>query len=63
MQTLSPEQWQALSPYLDEALGMTDEERTQWLSSLRAQNQELAEQLEILFREHHALSQKGFLET
>ena len=35
MSALSPDQWQALSPHLDEALGMTDEERSIWLSSLR----------------------------
>ena len=48
MPTMSPDQWQALSPYLDEALGMTDEERSIWLSSLRAQNPGLVEQLEVL---------------
>ena len=48
MSALSPDQWQALSPYLDEALGMTDEERSTWLSSLRTQNPDLADQLEVL---------------
>jgi hypothetical protein len=62
MATLSPDQWQALSPYLDEALAMTEKERSLWLSSLRSQNQEIAEQLEMLFREHRALSEEGFLE-
>ena len=38
MSTLSPDQWQALSPYLDEALAMTEKERSTWLSSLRTQN-------------------------
>ena len=63
MSTLSHEQWLALSPYLDKALAMTDEERSTWLSSLRAENPELAAQLEMLLREHRALSDKGFLET
>jgi hypothetical protein len=40
MATLDPDQWQALSPYLDEALAMTEKERSLWLSSLRSQNQE-----------------------
>jgi serine/threonine protein kinase len=62
MATLSPDQWQALSPYLDEALAMTEKERSLWLSSLRSQNQDTAEQLEMLFREHRALSEEGFLE-
>jgi serine/threonine protein kinase/Tfp pilus assembly protein PilF len=63
MSALSPDQWQALSPYLDEALGMTDEERATWLSSLRTQNPDLADQLEMLFDEHRALSEERFLET
>jgi eukaryotic-like serine/threonine-protein kinase len=62
MAKLNPDQWQALSPYLDEALAMTEKERALWLPSLRSQNQGVAEQLEMLFREHRALSEKGFLE-
>ena len=62
MSKLSPDQWQALSPYLDEALAMTEKERSPWLSSLRSQNQDMAEQLEMLFREHRALCEEGFLE-
>jgi serine/threonine-protein kinase len=62
MYTLSPDQWQALSPHLDEALGMADEERSIWLSSLRGQNPTLADQLERLLGEHRALADQGFLE-
>jgi serine/threonine protein kinase len=62
MSTLSPDQWQALSPYLDEALAMTDEERWIWLSSQRTQNPDLVEQLEELLHSHRALSEEGFLE-
>ncbi len=62
MSTLSPDQWQALSPYLDEALAMTDEERSIWLSALRTQSPGVAEQLQMLLQEHRALSEKGFLE-
>jgi eukaryotic-like serine/threonine-protein kinase len=62
MPTLSPEQWQALIPHLDEALGMTDAERSIWLSSLRTQDPTLADQLEMLLGEHRALAEKGFLE-
>ncbi len=62
MSTLSPDQWQALSPYLDEALAMTDEERLIWLSSLRTQSPDLVEQLEELLHAHRALSEEGFLE-
>jgi len=62
MSKLSPDQWQALGPYLDEALAMTEKERSPWLSSLRSQNQDMAEQLEMLFREHRALCEEEFLE-
>jgi eukaryotic-like serine/threonine-protein kinase len=61
MSTLSPDQWQALSPYLDEALTMTDEECSIWLSSLRVRHPDLAEQLERLLDERRALSEEGFL--
>jgi eukaryotic-like serine/threonine-protein kinase len=63
MSTLSPDQWQALSPYLDEALALTDQERSLWMSALRAQNPGLADQLELLLHEHRALSEEGFLEA
>jgi len=62
MSKLSPDQWQALSPRLDEALGMTDEERATWFSTLRAENPTLARQLEILLQEHRVLSEEGFLD-
>ena len=38
MSQLSPDQWQALSPLLDLALEMTDEERTTWLIAFRQEN-------------------------
>ena len=63
MSKLSPDQWQALSPHLDQALEMTDDERVSWLSSLQGENPTLAYQLEILLREHRLLSQEGFLEA
>ena len=63
MSKLNPDQWQALSPHLDEALEMTDDERSTWLSSLQGKNPTLAYQLEILLREHRELSEEGFLEA
>jgi eukaryotic-like serine/threonine-protein kinase len=62
MSKLSPDQWRALSPHLDEALDMTDEQRSTWLSSLQTENPTLASQLEILLQEHRALTEEGFLE-
>src|ERR1700675_3124353 len=63
MSKLSPDQWQALSPHLDEALEMTDDERATWLCSLQSENPALAYQLEILLREHRELSAEGFLDA
>jgi eukaryotic-like serine/threonine-protein kinase len=63
MSKLSPDQWRALSPHLDQALELTDDQRTIWLSSLRNENPALAFQLEVLLREHRVLSEKGFLEA
>src|SRR5262249_28422642 len=63
MSKLSPEQWQALSPRLDEALEMADEERSTWLSKLRSENPALASQLELLLEEHRSLSEEGFLDA
>ena len=48
MLTLTLEQWQALSPHLDEALGMTGEAREVWFAALHAENPALAGQLEML---------------
>jgi serine/threonine protein kinase len=62
MSTLRPDQWLALSPYLDQALAMTDDERTAWLSSLAERNPELAAQVRALLDEHRLLAQEGFLE-
>jgi serine/threonine protein kinase len=63
MSTLSPDQWQSLSPYLDRALAMTDEERSEWLSSLGERDPALAAQLAELLSEHRVLAQEGFLEN
>jgi serine/threonine-protein kinase len=62
MSTLTPEQWQSLSPYLDQALAMTGDERAAWLTSLGEQNPALATQLAVLLEEHRVLAQEGFLE-
>jgi len=63
MSTLSPDQWKALSPYLDQALAMTNDVRAQWLSSLGKQDPALAAQLQGLLDEHRVLAQEGYLEN
>ena len=62
MSALSPERWNALSPYLDKALTLSEAERGEWLAALRAQNPDLAGQLQELLGEHQAAQREAFLE-
>jgi serine/threonine-protein kinase len=62
MSTLSPEQWLALRPYIEQALDMTNEERATWLASIRTRDPALAAQLASLLEEHNDLAKAGFLE-
>lgn len=59
---LSPDEWHALSPHLDKALEMNDEERSIWLSWLRCRDPDVAGRLEALLFEHRVLDEEGFLE-
>jgi eukaryotic-like serine/threonine-protein kinase len=62
MSDLNTNLWQALSPLLDQALTLTQEERGRWLESLRAENPALARQLQQLLGEHQAAAEEGFLD-
>ena len=62
MAALTPEQWRTLSPHLDKALGMSDEERSNWLSCVRDQDPPLADLLETLISRHRTLNREGFLQ-
>lgn len=62
MPALSSTWWRLLSPRLDEALEMSGEERSLWLSSLRVEDPTVARQLEALLDEHGILAGEGFLE-
>src|SRR5215469_10552834 len=62
MPALRPEQWQEVSPYLDYALSLSEQERAEWLLDFRAQRSEIAKLVEELLQEHRALSQEDFLE-
>jgi serine/threonine protein kinase/Tfp pilus assembly protein PilF len=62
MSSLSPDWWQAVSSYLDQALEMPEEERAAWLAALREQNPALAAHLQKLLDEHRILAQERFLE-
>jgi serine/threonine protein kinase len=63
MSTLSPDQWQRVIPYLDEALDLAPEQRAAWLLSLREKDAELASVLQALLNEEQQLRREGFLES
>src|ERR1700687_3725423 len=63
MPALHPEQWQALSPYLDQALEIRSDQRAAWLATLEKENPTLARDLQLLLKEHQALDLEGFLQT
>src|SRR6516164_2768809 len=63
MPAFAPEQWRALSPYLDEALEIAPEKRAAWLETLREENPSLATDLQALLTEHDALGEDEFLKT
>jgi len=62
MPSLSPDRWRAVSPYLDEALEMAQEERAAWLASIRARDAALAADLRFLLGELEAVHESRFLE-
>lgn len=62
MHALNPDQWQEVSPYLDEALDMPAEERAGWLASLGESNPGLASLVEALLVKHRLLEEEHFLE-
>src|SRR4051812_37034159 len=62
MSAFGPDSWQRVSPYLDKALGMSDEERARLIHSLRKDDPALAEMLNELLDEHGAAAKNGFLE-
>jgi serine/threonine protein kinase len=59
---LTPERWQEISPYLDHALSLPEEERAEWLTVFRRQRSDLADVLQELLDEHRALDRDRFLE-
>ncbi|HSB37289.1 MAG TPA: serine/threonine-protein kinase, partial [Thermoanaerobaculia bacterium] len=62
MSILGKDRWPILEPYLDRALEMEPAERRRWLGELKAQDPELAADLEELLAESDDASRKRFLE-
>jgi serine/threonine protein kinase/tetratricopeptide (TPR) repeat protein len=60
---LSPDRWRALSPYLDEALSLTSDDRVAWLAALRDRDPALGDDLAGLLAEHDGLQASRYLEN
>jgi serine/threonine protein kinase len=55
-------EWDEVSPYLDEVFEMSEPDRTEWLSALRARDPQLAARLEPFLDAHCRLEAERFLE-
>lgn len=62
MSPLAPDQWQKVSPYLDEVLEIDPELRAAWVLSLSQKDARLASLVQGLLKEQLQLKQEGFLE-
>ena len=63
MPPFSSERWRALSPYIDEALGITKDRRAGWLAAIGAHDPRLAADLAALLAEYDELKASHFLES
>ena len=62
MTGFSSERWDVLSPYLDQALALAEEDRARWLSSIAAEDESIANDLRALLNQHAVLVRERFLE-
>src|SRR5436190_18608027 len=62
MPPINPDRWRVLSPYLDEALDVSPDQRPAWLADLSARDSALAADLSSLLAGHVAVHDSGFLE-
>jgi eukaryotic-like serine/threonine-protein kinase len=60
---LSAERWRAVRPHFDRALELGVLERAEWLEALRADDRDLASDVEELIADHGVVDREGFLET
>ena len=63
MPPFSSERWRALSPYIDEALGITKDRRAGWLAAIGAHDPMLAADLASLLAEYDEVQASHFLES
>ena len=62
MPPFTAERWRVLSPYLDEALEITPDERPAWLASIATRDATLADDLRAMLAQHRTVRQSRFLE-
>ncbi len=62
MAMLTPDQWQEVSPYLDEVLEIDPEKRDAWMLSLREKDPKLASIIQALLHDQQQMNERGFLE-
>lgn len=62
MPTLGRDRWKLLSRHLDEALKLSDAERSIWLEALGMEDAALAGDLEMLLAQQRVLADEQFLE-
>lgn len=63
MAAISPEQWQEVSPYLDHALSLSQEDRNAWLESFSAERPDLAGLMQKLLEHHLVAAQESYSRT
>jgi len=57
------DRWRELSPYLDDTLALSSDQRSKWLESIRSQNPELADRLAAALARYSVLQEEKFLES
>jgi len=62
MPPINPERWRVLSPFLDQALELSAEDRGAWLAALSARDAALAADLHTLLGRQPGVTQSRFLE-
>jgi len=62
MATLNLDRWREISPFLDHALSLPENERAEWLVSFHRERPDLADLVENLLEEHRVAAEEHFLE-
>jgi len=62
MRPFDAHKWAAISPYLDQALDLSEDERARWLAGVERENPSLARDLRSLIDDHRAADRSKFLE-